>query len=660
MSSPSIGLNLFLDFSVIAILIAGIFLFRRPHRAKFGNLTAAFALVCAAALILIRSGTAHPHVLLLCFILGAAPGYWVAKRITMVQIPAMVAFQHGAGGIAAFFLSFAELLRGSQHLGLVNEISGLLGLAIGSLTFSGSMIAGGKLSGKLTQTPHILPRHTLMVLLNLTGILLLIPAAVYAPVESRTFLYVSIILASVLFGIIFSIRIGGADMPVLISFLNATAGVAAAFCGMIIENKLLISCGATVAASGSILTHVMCKGMNRSLYRVFIPAKGVFQEKKMGKDHNVLNDGAIRDTSKAFGEKDNLQKAAEYARKAETIIIVPGYGMALAQAQFAVTELAGILLSMGKKVRFAIHPVAGRMPGHMNVLLAEAGIDYDLLTEMDDINPEFKETDLTLVIGACDVVNPAAVIVDGSPISGMPILYTHESRQVICCNLDDKPGYSGVENPLYENGNTLLLLGNAKETLEWLVKDLSKTSPGTETFSTPEKKTGLLDQAVTALLSAKKIIIIPGYGMAQAQAQFKVVALSAMLESMGKEVKFAIHPVAGRMPGHMNVLLAEAEVDYDRLFEMDEINAEFQHTDVALIFGACDVVNPAAMETDGSPISGMPILPAHDAKHIIVCNFDENPGYSGVKNPLYRNEKTVMLTGDAASTAKTLMDELKI
>ena len=295
----------------------------------------------------------------------------------------------------------------------------------------------------------------------------------------------------------------------------------------------------------------------------------------------------------------------------------------------------------------------------MNVLLAEAGIDYDLIKEMDDINPDFKKTALSLVIGACDVVNPAAIEADGSPISGMPILLAHESKQVICCNLDDKPGYSGVENPLYKNNNTLLLLGNAKETMERLVKDLSGTPSEVKAFSGPAKGAGPLEQAAAELLSARTIIIIPGYGMARAQAQFKVVELSCMLESLGKSVKFAIHPVAGRMPGHMNVLLAEAEVDYDQLFEMDEINAEFQHTDVALIFGACDVVNPAAMETTGSPISGMPILMAHDAKHIIVCNFDENPGYSGVENPLYRNEKTVMLTGDAAATAKELMDAIK-
>jgi len=649
------GMTLFLDFSVIGILILGIWLFHWPHRAKFGNLTAAFALACAAALVLYRSGTQYPYIILISLVIGSAAGYWVAKRITMIQIPAMVAFQHGAGGIAAFCLSFAELIRGSQHLGMVNEISGLLGLAIGSLTFSGSMIAGGKLSNTLGQTPRILPKHTWLVMINLTAIIALIIASVYAPMDSRIFLYMAIIFMSILFGILFSIRIGGADMPVLISFLNATAGVAAAFCGMIIENKLLISCGATVAASGSILTHVMCRGMNRSLFRVFVPLKISRKEPVVNNKQPLAADPVEKKVPEQTSEQTDLQKAIEFAQKADKIIIIPGYGMAVAQAQFEVIDFSNKLLSMGKNVKFAIHPVAGRMPGHMNVLLAEAGVDYDMLEEMDAINPEFKDTDFTLVIGACDVVNPAAIETDGSPISGMPILLAHESKHVVCCNLDAKPGYSGVENPLYKNDNTIMLLGNAKETLRQLLDNLSKTPPAIEE---PSEKSHL-DAAITALSSAKKVIVIPGYGMALAQAQFKVVELASILESMGAQVKFAIHPVAGRMPGHMNVLLAEAEIDYDKLFEMDEINPEFSQTDAVLVFGACDVVNPSAIEIEGTPISGMPILMAQDAKKVIVCNFDAKPGYSGVENTLYENPKTIMMLGDAAATANELIDALK-
>ncbi|WP_300465450.1 NAD(P)(+) transhydrogenase (Re/Si-specific) subunit beta [Desulfobacula sp.] len=653
MTESYAALNLVLDFCVIAILILGIWLFHWPHRAKFGNLTAAFALACAAGLVLYRNGTMYSNIILLSLVVGSGAGFWVAKRITMIQIPAMVAFQHGAGGVAAFLLSFAELIRGSQHLGMVNEISGLLGLAIGSLTFSGSMIAGGKLSNRLGQTPRILPRHTWLLMINLIGIIMLIIVSVVGLLESRIFLYILIIFMSVLFGVIFSIRIGGADMPVLISFLNATAGVAAAFCGMIIENKLLISCGATVAASGSILTHVMCKAMNRSLYRVFVP----------GQDISPKNKISSQDTTdtQIIAPKNNFQTALEYAREAKKVIIIPGYGMAVAQAQFAVIQLSNIMLDMGKDVKFAIHPVAGRMPGHMNVLLAEAGIDYDLLKEMDEINPDFSKTDLSLVIGACDVVNPAAIEVDGSPISGMPILHAHKSRHVVCCNLDDKPGYSGVKNPLYENENTILLLGNAKETIERLVETFPQVTPDMEEYSSLNQtdQKNPLELATATLLSAQKIIIVPGYGMALAQAQFKVVQLASMLESLGTDVKFAIHPVAGRMPGHMNVLLAEADVDYDKLYEMDEINPEFSQTDVVIVFGACDVVNPSAMDTPGTPISGMPILMAHDAKRILVCNFDANPGYSGVENTLYKDQKTIMLIGDAASTANNLIEAIK-
>lgn len=656
MTESYAAVNLSLDFCVIAILILGIWLFHWPHRARFGNLTAAFALACAAGLVLYRNGTMHPDIVLLSLVVGSLAGLWVAKRITMIQIPAMVAFQHGAGGVAAFLLSFAELIRGSDHLGMVNEISGLLGLAIGSLTFSGSMIAGGKLSNRLGQTPRMFPRHTWLLMINLIAIILLVIAALVAPLESRVFVYIFIIFMSVLFGIVFSIRIGGADMPVLISFLNATAGVAAAFCGMIIENKLLISCGATVAASGSILTHVMCKAMNRSLYRVFVPVRNMSPQNKIPPD-TTPDPTDIQMVS----PKNNFQTALEYARKAKTVIIIPGYGMAVAQAQFAVIELSHLLLDMGKQVRFAIHPVAGRMPGHMNVLLAEAGIDYDLLKEMDEINPDFENTDLSLVIGACDVVNPAAIEVDGSPISGMPILHAHKSRHVVCCNLDDKPGYSGVINPLYANENTLLLMGNAKETIEQLVESFTREPPDTKASSSLNQTDpkNFLALAAAALLSAQTIIIVPGYGMALAQAQFKVVQLASMLESMGTDVKFAIHPVAGRMPGHMNVLLAEADVDYDKLFEMDEINPEFSQTDVVIVFGACDVVNPSAIATPGTPISGMPILMVHEAKRILVCNFDANPGYSGVANTLYEDPKTIMLIGDAASTANDLIEAIK-
>ncbi len=681
-------MTLVLDFGLIVVLIIGIWLFQKPSTAKYGNLTAAAALACAMGLVIYRYGIMHPFVVVVCLLAAGGVGVWVARKITMIQIPAMVAFQNGAGGIAAFFLSIVELVRGSGQMGALNEMSGLLNLAVGSLTFSGSMVAAGKLAGLLKQTPMILKNHTRLVQANLGIVILLMLIAFFLPKTAAVVFYLSIFALSILFGILFSMRVGGADMPVLISFLNATTGLAAALCGMIIENQLLIACGATVAASGSILTHMMCRAMNRSLYHVFIPEKApdkpvppaadglddtgedpLFQKGRQPVEPETDRRKAGVESEKAMETSglDPLKTAVEMIQAAKTVIVVPGYGMAVAQAQFQVKELADLLESMGKTVSFAIHPVAGRMPGHMNVLLAEAGVEYDKLMEMDEVNPSFSQTDLCLVIGACDVVNPAAKETDGSPISGMPILDAHEAKQVICCNLDDKPGYSGVENALYHNPNTLMLLGNARQSVEQMLEGLTETPAGVQEKLMDPKKTAVqealetppIDTAVDRLMSGEKIIIIPGYGMAQAQAQFQVKELADLLESMGKTVLFAVHPVAGRMPGHMNVLLAEAEVDYDKLIEMDDINPEFSQTDVALVFGACDVVNPAAIHVEGTPISGMPILNAHEAKTIVVCNYDTQPGYSGVDNILYDDPKTILLMGDAAATARDLTAAVK-
>jgi NAD(P) transhydrogenase subunit beta len=285
-------------------------------------------------------------------------------------------------------------------------------------------------------------------------------------------LLIMLIAISVVLGVVFAIRIGGADMPVLISFLNATAGLAAAFVGIAIQNRMLIACGATVAASGSILTYVMCKAMNRGLMNVFVGIKraGVAKAPTSKLLSEVKTEAAPAEAAQAEG---GIQSAARIARDAKSVIVIPGYGMALAHAQFKVVELMKVFEDMGKTVKFAIHPVAGRMPGHMNVLLAEADVPYDKLYEMDDINPEFPATDLVLIVGACDVVNPAAIRTDGTPISGMPILNAHEAKHVIICNLDEKPGYSGVENPLYEEERAILMFGNAADTLNDLILAVS-------------------------------------------------------------------------------------------------------------------------------------------------------------------------------------------
>ena len=652
-------MTLFIDFSVIFVLILGIWQFREPRKARFGNLTAAFALLCAFVLVLYRNGLIDAGTVVISLLGGAIVGYAVARAVNMIQIPAMVAFQHGAGGVAAFLVSLIELTRGAHSLDLVSEISGVLGLTIGSLTFSGSMIASAKLANKIRQTPQILPAHNFLVLINIAVLLVVGAASFYVPTNTVLYLYLTQIVLSAFFGILFSIRIGGADMPVLISFLNATAGLAAALCGMVIANQLLIAFGATVAASGSILTHVMCKAMNRNIFRVFFShlTKQKNTLKKEIKTRPLPSQSMTVDTEMMDAEH-RLAKAVDTLIDAQKVIIVPGYGMALAKAQQEVVALAKKMTSMGKDVKYAIHPVAGRMPGHMNVLLAEAGVDYDMLVEMEDINPDFHSTDLVLVIGACDVVNPAAIDVEGTPISGMPILMTHKAKNVVCCNFDQKPGYSGVENLLYKKSHTIMLPGDAKKTVHQLLLPLTDGKPKKETV-TDNAASNYTADAVKALASAKKVVIIPGYGMALAKAQFKVVELASILEKRGSSVKYAIHPVAGRMPGHMNVLLAEAEVDYGNLLEMDEVNPLFAETDVAMVFGACDVVNPAAMQSEGTPISGMPILMAHEAKKIIVCNFDNKPGYSGVSNPLYDNGKTIMMLGDAKESANDLISSLR-
>ncbi len=289
-------------------------------------------------------------------------------------------------------------------------------------------------------------------------------------------------VVSILLGMVFSIRIGGADMPVLISFLNATAGLAAALCGLVIQNRLLIACGATVAASGSILTHVMCAGMNRGLLSVFtgiqptraslgfpVSAPGTAEAAIASREEETISTpaqpcGAV--------EQDPEAQGLAVVRAAQRIIIIPGYGMALAEAQFEVARLAEWLVEQGRSVRFGVHPLAGRMPGHMHVLLAEAEVDYERLCDLKDVNDDFRETDLAIVVGACDVVNPAAMEAADTLISGMPILRAHEARHVVVCNLDDKPGYSGVPNLLYQDPKAILLFGDAKATVRRLLDRL--------------------------------------------------------------------------------------------------------------------------------------------------------------------------------------------
>ncbi|HNS95366.1 MAG TPA: NAD(P)(+) transhydrogenase (Re/Si-specific) subunit beta [Polyangiaceae bacterium] len=499
--------KILIDVGIIALLIVGISQFRTPRGARRGNATAALALLLAIVLVLYRNDIVDVGILAVSLIIGGLVGTFIAMKVTMIQIPAMVAFQHGAGGIAACAIAYVELTRATPPTP-VGEVSGYLGLTIGAATFSGSMLASAKLAGKLRQTPTVLSGHNAILLAMLAAI---IGLCVYASTgvgvpEAATTLSAALVGAlvlSVALGYTFAVRIGGADMPVLISFLNATAGLAAAFCGVVIQNQLLIACGATVAASGSILTAIMCKAMNRSFIKVLsggkmavaaLPAKKT-EPKPKKEEAPEAAEPASADTDDKPSEEiekkeeqakpetkaepktrtpeEAMAEAKTALREAESVIIVPGYGMALARAQFQVASLSKKLEQMGKKVAFGIHPVAGRMPGHMNVLLAEADVDYDLLKEMDEINESFASTDVVLVIGACDVVNPAAINMPDTPISGMPILNAHEAKRVLVCNLDEKPGYSGVPNSLYEEETTLLLFGDANASVTELLGSLS-------------------------------------------------------------------------------------------------------------------------------------------------------------------------------------------
>ena len=458
---------------IIVILFTGIARFRTPRGARGGNLLAAFALFCALVTVAWTHAIDNLPLVIGAALAGAALGWVIAVRVSMIQIPAMVAFQHGAGGVAVFLVSWVELTTSAiSGLSPVAWLSGLVGLALGAATFSGSMVASGKLAGVLRQTPTLLPAHNTQLLALLALLALLgLTASGSGTTDLLPIQLATMIVISILLGVLFSVRIGGADMPVLISFLNATAGLAAAFCGIVIGNRLLIACGATVAASGSILTWVMCRAMNRSMIGVFAGIRPVSDEANAVA---ALPGSAAPGPLAPATTTDPFARVVAVAREATSVVIVPGYGMALSEAERETVQLGDRLEARGARVRYAIHPVAGRMPGHMHVLLAEAEVDYAKLCEIDDVNGDFADTDLVVVVGACDVVNPAALEARDTPIAGMPILMVQEARCIAVCNLDDRPGYSGVPNPLYRDPKTVLLPGDARENLARLLDALER------------------------------------------------------------------------------------------------------------------------------------------------------------------------------------------
>ncbi len=467
------------DLAIALLLLAGISQFRTPSRARLGNLAGAVAIAAAIALALAARPVHAPAAVLFPALVGSGLGLLMAARVSMVGIPAMVAFQHGAGALAALVVSFLELVRnaargpGEAGLSALAECSGLLGLLVGAATLTGSLVAAGKLSGALRQPPVFLPRHdALLAGLVAAGLYSALLAGLGSSPPGVAALLALAAASALAFGVVFALRIGGADMPVLISFLNATAGLAAALCGLVVDSSLLVACGASVAASGSTLTHAMCKAMNRSALSLFLGTSGA---PETWPSRAAAPEAPPLGAPQSAG--DPFERAARALGEAGRVVIVPGYGMALADAQFEVAKLAEALAAAGKEVKFAIHPIAGRMPGHMHVLLAEAEVDYALLFEPEKINPQLAEADVALIVGACDVVNPAAIALPGTPISGMPIVRVHEAKRAIVCNLDRKPGYSGVENPLYDDPRTILLLGDAKETVTRLIELVAGAGP---------------------------------------------------------------------------------------------------------------------------------------------------------------------------------------
>ena len=642
------------------LVMVGIALMSKVRYASLGNSLSALAILAGIVFTLltkenngipiITAWTLYPSLAI-----GALIGGLFATRVKMIQMPQLVALLNGLGGGASALVGILSVAGIGERLAATafSNFTGYLAIGIGLITLVGSLVAAGKLHRLLPQKPQVWAFHSMATVLSLVVMAILILIGTFSQYEGMPvfWLIAGVAIFSSLFGLYFSIRVGGADMPITISLLNSLSGVAGAIAGMAIGDVLLVAVGGIVGASGLLLTQIMCRAMNRSLLSILLGTK-----KKVA----APAPPSVATASPAAAPKVEVKKTpGEVLSTAKRVIIVPGYGMALAQAQHEVKQLADALRKGGAEVRFAIHPVAGRMPGHMNVLLAEANVPYDDLFEMEAINDDFAKVDAAIVIGANDVLNPAARNAEGTPIYGMPVLNVDQAPFVVICNYDLKPGYAGVENPLYtrEEG-VALLTGDAKETVSALLADYQKALAGNGAAA---PKTEANDKpTVGAILStAKRVIIVPGYGMALAQAQHEVKQLADKLRSKGAEVRFAIHPVAGRMPGHMNVLLAEANVPYDDLFEMEAINDDFAKVDAAIVIGANDVLNPAARNAEGTPIYGMPVLNVDQAPYVVICNYDLKPGYAGVENPLYtREEGVALLTGDAKESLARLMEEM--
>lgn len=443
------------------LFIIGIKRLSHPKTARSGNFIASLGMLIAIITTLVSNSIVNLELVAVGIIVGSVIGAFFAIRVEMTQMPQMVAIFNGFGGIASALIAAAEFLNPSEPLLSFSIATISLSVFVGTLTFTGSFIAFGKLQGFISGQPIVFPGQQL---LNAIIGISILGLSIYITLDPEQInIFYLIIAASAIIGFGLTIPIGGADMPVVISLLNSYSGIAAASTGFVLNNNALIISGALVGASGLILTNIMCKGMNRSLANVIFGAVGLEQ-----------TTGSDGETKQINIKSYSTEEAAMIFDAAEKIIVVPGYGLAVAQAQHAVREVAEFLAKNGKTVLYAIHPVAGRMPGHMNVLLAEANIPYDQLKDLDEVNNEFEDCDVALVLGANDVVNPAARHDSSSPIYGMPILDVDKSRTVIINKRTMNTGFAGVQNELFGYDNSIMVFGDAKDMLQKLLKDLKE------------------------------------------------------------------------------------------------------------------------------------------------------------------------------------------
>ncbi len=454
-------------------LVAGILFIRSlgglsaQTTAKRGNWygIAGMALAIAATLSLLAGGYGAVAMALLA---GGAVGAMLAQRVGMTSMPELVAVLHSFVGAAAVLVGFAAYLAPGHPLAgaekIIHEVEIFLGVLVGAVTFTGSVIAFGKLRGSISSKPLLLPGRHLINLTMFGGSLALMAPFLAAHGSGGLWALAAMTAIASVLGAHLVMAIGGADMPVVVSMLNSYSGWAAAAAGFMLGNDLLIITGALVGSSGAILSIIMCRAMNRSIVSVIFGGFGAAEGAAPAAGAQAPQ-GEVKST--------DAKAVAEALREAKSVIVVPGYGMAVAQAQHPLYEVARILRKKGASVRFAIHPVAGRLPGHMNVLLAEAKVPYDIVLEMDEINADFPETDVVLVIGANDIVNPSALTDTSSPIYGMPVLECWHAKSVIVTKRGMAAGYAGIENPLFYRENTLMLFGDAKKSVDGILAALN-------------------------------------------------------------------------------------------------------------------------------------------------------------------------------------------